>query len=78
MEEFFDIGKALAMQPPATGRNIGILTDAGGPGVMTVDEFETLGLTADHFCPETDAEIRGTQKTRFNPANCSHHTTQLT
>jgi len=54
MEEFFDIGKALAMQPPATGRNIGILTDAGGPGVMTVDELEIQGLTVEHFCQETD------------------------
>jgi acyl-CoA synthetase (NDP forming) len=53
MEEFFDIGKALAMQPPAMGKNIGILTDAGGPGVMTVDECETLGLTVDHFSDET-------------------------
>ena len=49
MEEFFDIGKALAMQPPAMGKNIGILTDAGGPGVMTVDECEVLGLTVDRF-----------------------------
>jgi acetate---CoA ligase (ADP-forming) len=62
MEEFFDIGKALAMQPPATGRNIGILTDAGGPGVMTVDELETQGLTADHFCPETDAKFEELKK----------------
>jgi len=53
MEEFFDIGKALAMQPPAMGKNIGILTDAGGPGVMTVDECEALGLTVDHFSEET-------------------------
>jgi acyl-CoA synthetase (NDP forming) len=53
MEEFFDIGKALAMQPPAKGRNIGILTDAGGPGVMTVDECESLGLTVDKFSEET-------------------------
>jgi acetyl coenzyme A synthetase (ADP forming)-like protein len=53
MEEFFDIGKALAMQPPALGKNIGILTDAGGPGVMTVDECELLGLTVDHFSKET-------------------------
>ena len=53
MEEFFDIGKALAMQPPATGKNIGILTDAGGPGVMTVDECEALGLTVDRFGEET-------------------------
>jgi acyl-CoA synthetase (NDP forming) len=55
MEEFFDMGKALAMQPPALGRNIGILTDAGGPGVMTVDECESLGLTVNRF---TDDIIR--------------------
>lgn len=57
MEDFFDIGKALAMQPPASGSNIGILTDAGGPGVMTVDELETQGLTAEHFCKETDEKF---------------------
>jgi len=54
MEEFFDIGKALAMQPPAMGKNIGILTDAGGPGVMTVDELEKLGLNVDRFDKKTD------------------------
>jgi acyl-CoA synthetase (NDP forming) len=53
MEEFFDMGKALAMQPPATGKNIAILTDAGGPGVMTVDECEALGLTVERFSDET-------------------------
>jgi acyl-CoA synthetase (NDP forming) len=58
MEEFFDIGKALAMQPPATGTNIGILTDAGGPGVMTVDELEKLGLTVNHFSEETDSKFQ--------------------
>ena len=57
MEEFFDIGKALAMQLPATGRNIGILTDAGGPGVMTVDELETQGLTVERFDKETDGKF---------------------
>ena len=53
MEEFFDLGKALAMQPPALDKNIGILTDAGGPGVMTVDECELLGLTVDRFDEQT-------------------------
>ena len=53
MEEFFDIGKALAMQPPAVGKSIGILTDAGGPGVMTVDECEALGLTVERFSEGT-------------------------
>jgi acyl-CoA synthetase (NDP forming) len=57
MEEFFDLGKALAMQPPALGRNIGILTDAGGPGVMTVDECELLGLTVEPFSAETNEKF---------------------
>lgn len=52
MDEFFDAGKALAMQAPALGKNIGILTDAGGPGVMTVDELELEGLTVEPFSEE--------------------------
>ena len=35
------------------GKNIGILTDAGGPGVMTVDECEALGLTVERFSEAT-------------------------
>jgi acetate---CoA ligase (ADP-forming) subunit alpha len=57
MEEFFDTGKALAMQPPALGKNIGILTDAGGPGVMTVDELEIQGLTVQPFSEETSQKF---------------------
>ncbi|MFP3985123.1 MAG: acetate--CoA ligase family protein [Candidatus Bathyarchaeia archaeon] len=52
MEEFFDIGKAFAFQPPAAGKNIGILTDAGGPSVMAVDECEAKGLTVKKFSDE--------------------------
>ncbi len=52
MEEFFDIGKAFAFQPPAAGNNIGILTDAGGPSVMAVDECESRGLTVKKFSDE--------------------------
>jgi len=43
----------LAMQPPALGRNIGILTDAGGPGIMAVDECESGGLSVERFSEET-------------------------
>jgi acetyl coenzyme A synthetase (ADP forming)-like protein len=53
MEEFFDMGKALAMQPPASGKNIGVITDAGGPGIMTVDECELRGLKVKSFSQET-------------------------
>jgi acyl-CoA synthetase (NDP forming) len=47
--EFFDIGKALASMKPAVGSNVGILTDAGGPGVMCVDECEIVGLTVNEL-----------------------------
>ncbi|NWG11018.1 CoA-binding protein [Candidatus Bathyarchaeota archaeon] len=53
MEEFFDAGKALAMQIPAAGRNVGIITDAGGPGIMAADECELKGLVVRRFSEET-------------------------
>jgi len=53
MEEFFDVGKALAYQPPAKGNVIGIVTDAGGPGIMAVDECESRGLNVKKFSDET-------------------------
>jgi acyl-CoA synthetase (NDP forming) len=53
MEEFFDAGKALAMQLPASGKNIGIITDAGGPGIMAADECELRGLIVKRFSEET-------------------------
>lgn len=49
MEEFFDVAKAFAFQPPAAGNNIGVLTDAGGPSVMAVDECESRDLTVGRF-----------------------------
>jgi len=52
MEEFFDVGKALVMQPPAAGKNVAIITDAGGPGVMAVDECEMKGLNVKRFSEE--------------------------
>jgi acyl-CoA synthetase (NDP forming) len=79
MEEFFDVGKALAMQPPAVGRNIGILTDAGGPGVMTVDELETLGLTVNHFDKETDDKFDQLKKEgRILKIAATHNPVDLT
>ena len=53
MEEFFDTGRALVMQPPAAGMNIGIITDAGGPGIMAVDECELRGLKVKKFSEKT-------------------------
>jgi acetyltransferase len=53
IEEFFDAAKALVMQPPAGGKNVAILTDAGGPGIMAADECEVRRLIVKRFSDET-------------------------
>ncbi|NVM01460.1 MAG: CoA-binding protein [Candidatus Helarchaeota archaeon] len=45
MNELFYCAKACGYQPPAKGDRIGILTNAGGPGVMAADDIFTEGLT---------------------------------
>lgn len=62
MEEFFDMGKALAMQPPAAGNNVGVITDAGGPGVMAVDECEVKGVKVNRFSEETIQKFENLKK----------------
>ncbi|HVP27135.1 MAG TPA: CoA-binding protein [Candidatus Bathyarchaeia archaeon] len=77
MEEFFDAGKALAMQPPATGKNVGIITDAGGPGIMAADESELNGLNVIRFSDKTVREFEKLKTegklpkfaTNFNPVD---------
>jgi acyl-CoA synthetase (NDP forming) len=77
MEEFFNAGKALAMQPPAQGNNIGILTDAGGPGIMATDECELKGLVVKRFSEATIEKFEKLKRTgklpkfatNFNPVD---------
>ena len=57
MENFFDLAKALALQPTARGNSIAIITDAGGPGIMASDECESLGLNVRRFSEETEAKF---------------------
>lgn len=57
MDEFFHAGKALSMQIPARGKNVAVVTDAGGPGIMAVDECGVKGLTVKRFSGETIAKF---------------------
>jgi acetyl coenzyme A synthetase (ADP forming)-like protein len=42
--DFFAWSRALAMQPPAKGNRIAIVTNAGGPGVLAADHCARVGL----------------------------------
>ncbi len=76
-EEFFDMGKALAFQPPTTGKTVAIITDAGGPGIMCVDECVSLGLNVKKLSDETIKKFETLKRegkiprfaTNFNPVD---------
>ena len=51
--EVVDMAKALAYQPPAQGRNIGIVTNGGGPGIVVADLAERVGLRVPELSKET-------------------------
>jgi len=44
MEELFDLAIAFAYQQIPAGRKVGIVTNAGGPGIMATDAVEHSGL----------------------------------
>jgi acetyltransferase len=52
-EEMFDQARALAWCPLPEGKRVGVLTNAGGPGVTAADALEARGLTLAQFSPKT-------------------------
>ena len=53
MEALFDYARAFAYQPPLKGERIGIVTNAGGPGILATDALEYAGLEIPRLSRET-------------------------
>jgi acyl-CoA synthetase (NDP forming) len=49
VEELFDFGRALALQPPTYTKNVAVITNAGGPGIIATDALEESGLLVQKF-----------------------------
>jgi acetyl coenzyme A synthetase (ADP forming)-like protein len=45
LEELFDVATVLSTQPMPNGKRIGIVTNAGGPGILAADACESNGLS---------------------------------
>ncbi|MBP2030918.1 acetyltransferase [Methanohalophilus levihalophilus] len=58
MEEMFDYMRAFSSQPLPAGRNIAILTNAGGLGILAADACLTEGLSLASFDEETIEKLR--------------------
>ncbi|NWF95346.1 MAG: CoA-binding protein [Candidatus Thorarchaeota archaeon] len=65
-EQMFDMAKALAMQPPAMGNRVLMVTNGGGLGVMTTDALEALNLSV----PTPSSELEQKLRERL-PAYCA-------
>ena len=53
MERVFDYARAFAYQPLLKGDRIGIVTNAGGPGILATDALEHAGLEIPRLGRET-------------------------
>ena len=66
LDEMFDLAAALENQPLPSGRRIGIVTNAGGPGILCTDACEAGGLIVPELSYATKSELR-----KFLPAAAS-------
>lgn len=69
VEEFFDYAIAFANQPLPKGGRIGIVTNAGGPGILCSDAIEKIGLQLAPISKETEDILR----TRVSPSGNFHN-----
>jgi acetyl coenzyme A synthetase (ADP forming)-like protein len=58
IEELFSTANLLANQPIPLGSRVGIVTNAGGPGILAADALESNGLVLPELSIELQAAIR--------------------
>ena len=53
----FDYARALAYQPKPKGKNVAVITNGGGFGVLSADALEKYGFTLPEFDKKTISKI---------------------
>ncbi|MBL8751928.1 MAG: acetate--CoA ligase family protein [Planctomycetes bacterium] len=66
--DMFALAQALLNQPPPSGRNMLVVTNAGGPGILATDAIVGLGMEMASLRPATTRTLR-----RVLPAEASVH-----
>jgi acetyl coenzyme A synthetase (ADP forming)-like protein len=72
IDEMFNLAKAFDRAPLPKGNRLGILTNAGGPAILAVDESDRAGLTIPELTPETQTKLRKfapPEASLFNPVD---------
>lgn len=58
LEDLFDVVTLLATQPVPRGPRVGVVTNAGGPGILLADACEARGLALPELAPQTVEGLR--------------------
>ncbi len=72
VRQLFDMAKALATKRFPEGKRIGIVTNAGGPGVLLTDAVVQLGMEVPRFAHETVERLKQhlpVEATKGNPVD---------
>ncbi|WP_297090447.1 CoA-binding protein [Thermococcus sp.] len=72
MRQLFNYAKALAMQKPAKGNRVAIVTNGGGAGVMMSDGLLERGMKLAELSEETNEKFRGAIEKRELPEHMSY------
>src|SRR5207245_1111345 len=58
LEDLFDVVSLLATQPVPRGPRVGVVTNAGGPGILLADACEARGLQLPELSPQSIDALR--------------------
>src|SRR5204863_218503 len=71
IEELFDLAMAFALQPIPRGDRVAVVSDAGGPAIMCVDELVAQGLRLAELEPATQAYMKSWAPPEASPSGAS-------
>ena len=69
LEELIDVGALLSSQPETKGRRVGLLTNAGGLGILCADVCDAVGLELPEPADETRAQLAALLSAEASLAN---------
>jgi acetyl coenzyme A synthetase (ADP forming)-like protein len=68
-EQFIDILRAVSSQPPLLSRQIAVITNAGGPGILATDAAEREGLRLVSLTAARQEHLKGVLPAAASAAN---------
>jgi acetyltransferase len=69
LEDLFDTGSLLANQPLPSGNRVVIISNAGGPGLLTAEACRARGLDVSRLSESTASNLRPVLSPRANLSN---------